>query len=183
MKEHVEIVPEEEVAIDAIPLATNPPCIVDFKIYKEEKKDYFQIIRADGSSKLFLTFSAMFGSFDKEDLETLWKLVQARYKSKKPVEDLEVILCWDLKVMFEPETAYEVWRNLLGNKVKIWKLIDSCGVHYVRFKNMHIYMLVESRYPLKPSTIQDMFNKKLQADQWNEICYQLSQTSHKIAQG
>ncbi|GKE80034.1 hypothetical protein Tco_1550034 [Tanacetum coccineum] len=45
----IEIVPdEEEVEIDAIPLATKPPTIVDWNIYKEGKKSYYQIIRADG---------------------------------------------------------------------------------------------------------------------------------------
>ncbi|GKE13469.1 hypothetical protein Tco_1417020 [Tanacetum coccineum] len=48
----MEVIPdEEEVAIDAIPLATKPPSIVDWKILKEGKISYFQIIRADGSSK------------------------------------------------------------------------------------------------------------------------------------
>ncbi|GJT44473.1 hypothetical protein Tco_0953188 [Tanacetum coccineum] len=42
MKELMNIVPdEEEVAIDAIPLATNPPCIVDWKIIKEGKISQF----------------------------------------------------------------------------------------------------------------------------------------------
>ncbi|GKB37301.1 hypothetical protein Tco_0882243, partial [Tanacetum coccineum] len=40
-----------EVAIDAIPLATKPPVIVEWKIIKEGKMRYFQLIRADGSSK------------------------------------------------------------------------------------------------------------------------------------
>ncbi|GKC50851.1 hypothetical protein Tco_1073596 [Tanacetum coccineum] len=49
----IEVVPEkEEVAIDVIPLATKPPSIVDYKIHKEGKKTYYQIIRADGSSKM-----------------------------------------------------------------------------------------------------------------------------------
>ncbi|GJY71585.1 hypothetical protein Tco_0475288 [Tanacetum coccineum] len=32
---------EEEVAVDAIPLATKPPSIVDWKIHKEGKKSYY----------------------------------------------------------------------------------------------------------------------------------------------
>ncbi|GKB57488.1 hypothetical protein Tco_0913674 [Tanacetum coccineum] len=48
---------EEEVVVDVIPLATKPPSIVDYKIIKEEKISYFQIIRADGSSKSFLSSS------------------------------------------------------------------------------------------------------------------------------
>ncbi|GJU02674.1 hypothetical protein Tco_1113012 [Tanacetum coccineum] len=42
MKELMNIVPdEEEVAINAIPLATKPPCIVDWKIIKEGKINQF----------------------------------------------------------------------------------------------------------------------------------------------
>ncbi|GKE93034.1 hypothetical protein Tco_1574129, partial [Tanacetum coccineum] len=71
----MEIVPDkEEVAIDAIPLAVKPPSIVDWKIHKKGKKTYYQIIRADGSSKMYLVFSHMLKNFDREDLETLWKL-------------------------------------------------------------------------------------------------------------
>ncbi|GJX18781.1 ribonuclease H-like domain-containing protein [Tanacetum coccineum] len=44
-------VPDDEVEIDVIPLSTKPPIVVDWKIIKEEKMGYFQIIRADGSSK------------------------------------------------------------------------------------------------------------------------------------
>ncbi|GKA50411.1 putative ribonuclease H-like domain-containing protein [Tanacetum coccineum] len=44
----MEIIPdEEEVAVDAIPLATKPPSIVDWKIIKEGKIGYYQIIRAE----------------------------------------------------------------------------------------------------------------------------------------
>ncbi|GJY89856.1 hypothetical protein Tco_0505052 [Tanacetum coccineum] len=38
----IEVVPDkEEVAIDAIPLATKPPSIVEWKIHKEGKKSYY----------------------------------------------------------------------------------------------------------------------------------------------
>ncbi|GKC16299.1 hypothetical protein Tco_1013081 [Tanacetum coccineum] len=51
----MEVIPdEEEVAVDAIPLATKPPSIVDWKIIKEGKIGYYQIIRADGNSKRFV---------------------------------------------------------------------------------------------------------------------------------
>ncbi|GJY93209.1 hypothetical protein Tco_0508991 [Tanacetum coccineum] len=95
----MEVIPdEEEVAVDAIPLATKPPSIVDWKIIKERKIGYYQIIRADGNSK---------------------------------------------------------------------------RVHFMRFQDMHIFMLVEKRYPLTPGTIKQMLNRKLQTDHCNEMCYQL----------
>ncbi|GKE45260.1 hypothetical protein Tco_1472544, partial [Tanacetum coccineum] len=72
MKELMKIVAnEEEVAVDAIPLATKPPSIIDSMIVKEGKISYYQIIRADGSSKRYSAFIQMLKSFDREDLETL----------------------------------------------------------------------------------------------------------------
>ncbi|GJS27807.1 hypothetical protein Tco_0488427 [Tanacetum coccineum] len=108
----IEVVPDkEEVAIDAIPLATKPPSIVDYKIHKEGKKTYYQIIRADRSSKMYLVFSHMLKSFDREDLETLWKLVKANHGSTRPEEGYEGVLWGDLKTMFDPHVEDQVWRN------------------------------------------------------------------------
>ncbi|GJT92973.1 hypothetical protein Tco_1081818 [Tanacetum coccineum] len=140
MKKLIEIVPdEEEVTMDAIPLATKPPSIVDWKIIKERKISFYQIIRADGNSKRYSAFIHMIKDFDRDDLETLWRLVKAKHGETRPEEEYERVL------------------------------FDSCGVHFVRFKDLHIFMLVEKRYPLTPITITNMLNKKLQADHWNEM--------------
>ncbi|GKB90219.1 hypothetical protein Tco_0962491 [Tanacetum coccineum] len=150
LKSLMKIVPgEEEVAINYIPLATKPPSIIDYKIIKERKISYFQIIRVDGSSKRYSAFIQMLRCFDREDLETLWKLVKAKHGSTRPEEGYERVLWGDLKTMFE---------------------------HHVEdlvFQYLHVFMLVEKRYPLTPDTITYMLNKKLQADHWNEMCYQL----------
>ncbi|GJY11944.1 hypothetical protein Tco_0381253 [Tanacetum coccineum] len=95
IKELMKIIPdEEEVAINIIPLATKPPSIVDWKIVKQGKISYFQIIRADGSSKRYSAFIQMLKSFDREDLETLWKLVKANkgriVRIKRLLDDLRV---------------------------------------------------------------------------------------------
>ncbi|GJU58964.1 hypothetical protein Tco_1236730, partial [Tanacetum coccineum] len=173
MKKHMEIVQDDEVAIDAIPLATKPPVIVEWKIIKEGKMGYFQLIRADGSSKRYSSMIQMLQNIDREDLETLWKLVKAKHGNTRPEEAYKRVLRGDLKVMFEPDIESEVWRSLEGNNVTVWKLFSSSGVHFVRFKNLHIFMLVEKKYPLTPATITGMLNKKLQVDQWNEMSYQL----------
>nr|GEU49409.1 hypothetical protein [Tanacetum cinerariifolium] len=91
----------EEVTIDATSLAIKSPKIVNWKIHKEGKKSYYQIIRADGNSKMYMVFNRMLKEFDKEDLEDLYNLVKAKYRSTRPVEDLDLLLCGDLKTMFE----------------------------------------------------------------------------------
>ncbi|GKC09310.1 hypothetical protein Tco_1000920 [Tanacetum coccineum] len=143
----MEVIPdEEEVAVDAIPLATKPPSIVDYKIIKEGNISNYQIIRANGNSKRYSSMIQMLKSFDREDLETLWKLVKAKHGYTRPEEGYERVLWGDLKKMFEHHVEDAVWMNLQGNK---------------------------KRYPLTPATIIEMLNKKLQADHWNEMCYQL----------
>nr|GEZ47047.1 hypothetical protein [Tanacetum cinerariifolium] len=144
LKHLMETIPgEEEVAIDAIPLAVKSPRIVDWKIYKEGKKSYYQIIRADGRSQMYMFFSQMLKIFDKEDLEDLYKLIKARYGSTRPVDNIDYLLWSDMKLMFKPHVYDE------------------------------IYMLVEKKYPLTPPTLLMMLERKLQMDYERKIAYQL----------
>ncbi|GJY96420.1 hypothetical protein Tco_0513330 [Tanacetum coccineum] len=76
----------------------------------------------------------MLKSFNREDLEDLYKLVKAKYKSTRPVEDLDLLLWGDFKTMFEPHVEDK------------------------------IYMLVEKKYPLAPLTLSMMLEKKLIID-------------------
>ncbi|GJV67878.1 hypothetical protein Tco_1483387 [Tanacetum coccineum] len=170
---HLVIKKDEDIAIDAIPLATKLPVIVDYKLHKEGMLVHYQLIRADGSSKRYSSMIRMLQGIDREDLEVLWRIVKAKHNDTRPEDEFERVLWGDLKVMFEPDTTSDVWRMLQGYRVTIWKLIDSSGVHFVRFDNLHIFMLVEKRYPLTPITITNMLTKKLQTDHQNEMCYQL----------
>nr|GFB58060.1 hypothetical protein [Tanacetum cinerariifolium] len=93
LKQLMEIIQNKEgVAIDAITLAVKSPKIVDWKIHKDEKKSYYQIVRADGKSQMYMVFSKMFESFDREDLEDLYNLVKAKFKSTRLVKDLDLLL-------------------------------------------------------------------------------------------
>nr|GFA81986.1 hypothetical protein [Tanacetum cinerariifolium] len=101
------ILDEKEVANDAIPLAVKSLRIVDWKIHKEGKKSYYQIVRADGKSQTYMIFNQMLKSFDKEDLKYLYKLVKARYRSTRPVESMDYLIWSDMKIMFEPHVEDE----------------------------------------------------------------------------
>ncbi|GJS33906.1 retrovirus-related pol polyprotein from transposon TNT 1-94 [Tanacetum coccineum] len=78
------ILDEEEVAIDVVPLATKPLTI------------------------MYLIFSQLLKSVDKEDLVELYKLVKAKYGSTRPMEDMDLLLWGDLKTMFEPHVEDEI---------------------------------------------------------------------------
>ncbi|GJZ19482.1 hypothetical protein Tco_0556072 [Tanacetum coccineum] len=172
LKKHLVIKKVEDIAIDARPLATKPPVIINYKLHKEGIMVHYQLIRVDGSSKRYSSMIRMLQGIDREDLEALWKIVKKKHGDIRLEDEFKRVLWGDLKVMFEPDKRSDVWRILQGYRVTIWKMIYSSGVHLVRFDNLHIFMLVEKRYPLTPITITNMLNKKLQTDHQNEIVNQ-----------
>ncbi|GKF39250.1 hypothetical protein Tco_0119311 [Tanacetum coccineum] len=102
MKKHMEIISDDEVAIDAIPLATKPPII-------------------------------MLQSIDREDLETLWKLVKAKHGLTRPEEGYERVLWGDLKVMFEPDVEKKKYpltpatiTEMLNKKLQVGHWNEMC---------------------------------------------------------
>ncbi|GJX27287.1 hypothetical protein Tco_0233583 [Tanacetum coccineum] len=183
LKKHLVIKQDDDIAIDAIPLATKPLVIVDYKLLKEGIMVHYQFIRADGSSKRYFSMIRMLQGIDKEDLLTLWKLVKTKHGDIRPEDDHERVMWGDFKVMLEPDIRSKVWRDLQGYTVSVWKLNDSCRVHFSRFGNVHIFMLVKKRYPLTPITITNMLNKKLQTNHFNEMCYQLLKLMVKQQKG
>ncbi|GJT58854.1 hypothetical protein Tco_1002387 [Tanacetum coccineum] len=103
------------------------------------------------------------------NLETLYKLVKAKYGSTRLVEDLDLILWGDLKTMFKPNVEDKIWRNQQDYKVLDWKLYDSRGVHSLRMQNMQIHMLIENKYPLAPLILSKMLEKMLIIDYESEM--------------
>ncbi|GJW00354.1 hypothetical protein Tco_1555605 [Tanacetum coccineum] len=119
LKMHMVIVKDDDIAIDVIPLATKPPAIIEYKLIKEGIMGHYQLIRADGSSKRYSSMIRMLQGIEREDLETLWKLVKTKHGNTRPENENERVLWGELKVMFEPDIKSDVWRNLQGYKVTI----------------------------------------------------------------
>nr|GEW73581.1 hypothetical protein [Tanacetum cinerariifolium] len=71
MKLYMRILPDEDIAIYAIPLATKPLVIVEYKIVKEGKISTYLIVRADGSTKRYTSRINLLENIVREDLETL----------------------------------------------------------------------------------------------------------------
>nr|GEX01279.1 hypothetical protein [Tanacetum cinerariifolium] len=101
LRKCIEIVLDDrdEVLIEATPISSRSPTIIDYKIHKEGKKTYFKIIREDD-----------------------------RFKKEKPVDDMDNILFRTLKTMSKHHVEDTIWKYQQGlTKVKNWKLFESCG--------------------------------------------------------
>ncbi|GKB41493.1 hypothetical protein Tco_0886435 [Tanacetum coccineum] len=112
LKKYLVIVKDDEIAIDAIQLATKLPVIVEYKILKVGIMVRYQLIRADGSSKRHSSMIRMLQDIDRENLENLWKLVKTKHGDTRPKDEHERVLLGDFKAMFEQDIKSEVWRNL-----------------------------------------------------------------------
>ncbi|GJW98979.1 retrotransposon protein, putative, ty1-copia subclass, partial [Tanacetum coccineum] len=118
IKELMKIVSdEEEVAVDAIPLAVKPPSIVDWKIHTKGKKSYYQIIRANGKSQM-LRIHEVFGiillvineAFNEETFTTaLIDVNAAQSNSKEAVMLLKEFTTLALKLM---QLTLQIFDNL-----------------------------------------------------------------------
>ncbi|GJV85029.1 hypothetical protein Tco_1524927 [Tanacetum coccineum] len=119
LKKHLVIKKDEDIAIDAIPLAIKPPVIIDYKLHIEGMMVHYQLIRVDGSSKRYSSMIRMLQGIDREDLEALWKLVKTKHGDIRPEDEFKRVWLGDLKVMIEPDIRSDVWRNLQGYRVTI----------------------------------------------------------------
>nr|GEZ66311.1 hypothetical protein [Tanacetum cinerariifolium] len=102
LKKHLQIVPnnDDDVYTEAITLAIKV-LVVDYKIYSENNKLYFKIIRVDGTHQLFMSFLSLLRNFDIEDLEVLWQIVKERFASSKPKNFSDDFLLTTLTYMFK----------------------------------------------------------------------------------
>ncbi|GJU70572.1 hypothetical protein Tco_1256831 [Tanacetum coccineum] len=113
LKQCMEIILDDgdDVTIKATPLSTKSPTIVDYKICKEGKKSYFQIIRAYGNSQMYLTFGKMLKKFNREDFFLDWSrnsLRKAMYLNEVFRSILLVIMKLLIKKLDDFEDKYQV---------------------------------------------------------------------------
>ncbi|GJW03315.1 hypothetical protein Tco_1562171 [Tanacetum coccineum] len=95
---------------------------------------YFQIIRVDGSSRRYSSMIKMLQNIDREDLETLYKLVKAKHGNTRPEEAYERVLWGDLKVMFKPDVESKKINIKSRGIVGIKRLHDDLGVNTAKVR-------------------------------------------------
>ncbi|GJZ07415.1 hypothetical protein Tco_0541208 [Tanacetum coccineum] len=173
LKACLEIVPGDDSAVNIESLATKYP-IVDWKTHiLAEDIIYYQIIRADGSTKNYKIFSAMLDDFDRQDMLDLYRLVKERFETTSP-EGYDRLLWGDLITLFEPSEEDEIWKTQQDYTLISWKLYDSCGVHLLLMDTRSsIHMLVENKYPLTQEMLSRMLSGRLEVDHECEMAFEL----------
>ncbi|GJZ42237.1 hypothetical protein Tco_0589123 [Tanacetum coccineum] len=148
-----------DIPVNPVPVDIKPPSIANWKIIKLGKKGVYQIVRENGTDKIYISFGAMLKDISRDDLTELYRLVMQRYGTNGPEDEYERVFWGDMKTMFDPPLSTD----------PVWNLPAD------------IYMLTERRYPLPSHVCQAMLDKKLQGDKRDEACYQLLKLIEKQA--
>nr|GEU47480.1 hypothetical protein [Tanacetum cinerariifolium] len=87
LKNRLEIVQDEDddVFVEATPLAQKVP-VVDYQVVVIDNKPKYKIIRADDTHQFYISFTTLLKNFDREDLETLWRI--SREEIEKEEEEI-----------------------------------------------------------------------------------------------
>nr|GEV08907.1 hypothetical protein [Tanacetum cinerariifolium] len=113
LKKRLEIVHDEDddVFVEATPLAQKVP-VVDYQVVVIDNKPRYKIIRADDTHQFYISFTTLLKNFDREDLETLWRIAKDRFSTKKPTNFSDEYLLLTLKTMFRELDEHDgIWRN------------------------------------------------------------------------
>nr|GEU85402.1 retrovirus-related Pol polyprotein from transposon TNT 1-94 [Tanacetum cinerariifolium] len=121
MKLYMRIIPDEDIAIDSIPLATKPLVIVEYKIVNEGKISTYLIVRADGSTKRKsfgqVSLDMVFGLMRREVVpfeeqsDNLKKKLAINNKAKMVLYN--ALPKKEYEIIFMCKTAKDIWQSLL----------------------------------------------------------------------
>ncbi|GJU82773.1 hypothetical protein Tco_1285138 [Tanacetum coccineum] len=99
-----------------------------YKIIKQGKKGVYQIVRENGTDKVYMSLGAMLKEISREDLTELYRIVMKRYGTEGPTDDYERVFWENLKTMFDaPLSTDLVWSlpaNVCQTVLKM-KLLDG----------------------------------------------------------
>ncbi|GJX32299.1 putative ribonuclease H-like domain-containing protein [Tanacetum coccineum] len=173
LRASMDVVPRDDIAINVESLATKYP-IVSWKTHiLTENMMYYQIIRANGSSKNYKIFNEMLNDFGRQDVMDLHRLIQERYDTTSP-EGYDLLLLGDLKILFEPNKEDEIWKNQQDYNLISWRLYDSCGVHVLLINTgIAIHMMIEKTCPFTQEMLSRMLSRRLEVDHECEMAFEL----------
>ncbi|GJZ45010.1 hypothetical protein Tco_0592606, partial [Tanacetum coccineum] len=152
-----------KIPINPVPVAIKSPSIASYKIIKQGMKGVYQIVRENGSDKLY-------------------RIVMRKHGMNEPEDDIEKVLWEYLKNMFEePLSTDSIWSLPGQQRLICWRYYEACRVHCLNLESVDIYMLIERKYPLSAEVCKAMLDKKLQGGKPDEDCYKLLKMMEKQA--
>ncbi|GKE46110.1 hypothetical protein Tco_1477368, partial [Tanacetum coccineum] len=89
------------IPINLVHVVMKSPSIANYKIIKQGRKEVYQIVRENGTYKVYVSFGAMLTDISRDDLTELYRIVIRKHGMNEPEDEFEKILWGYLKDMFE----------------------------------------------------------------------------------
>jgi hypothetical protein len=163
----IMVIEEEDFYPD--PIQTRHP-IIDWEVFTAKNfASTWKITRLGGESSSFIQFEDLIKACDRDDLDTLWKLVNERFKADT-LKDMKEMQLWiDLRRLYEPDLTDKYWKFDSSDLNTTWTYYDKCEVHHVsRTAKVDVFMFAEKEYPLRAATLSTMLKSRLRVYEDNE---------------
>ncbi|GJZ20531.1 ribonuclease H-like domain-containing protein, partial [Tanacetum coccineum] len=122
-----------DIPVNVVPVPIKPPSIANWKIIKLGKKGVYQIVREDGTNKIYISFGAMFKDITRDDLIEIYRLAMQRYATNGPEDKYERVFWGDLRlsdIYMLTERRYplpaDVCQAMLDKKLQGDKRDEAC---------------------------------------------------------
>ncbi|GKC51906.1 hypothetical protein Tco_1074651 [Tanacetum coccineum] len=78
-----------KIPINPIPVAMKSPSTANYKIIKQGRKGVYQIVRENGTDKVYISFGAMLTDISRDDLTELYRIVMRKHGMNGPEDEFE----------------------------------------------------------------------------------------------
>ncbi|MCO6516607.1 MAG: hypothetical protein J6586_08985, partial [Snodgrassella sp.] len=136
----------------------------------------WKIIKTGSVTSICRDFEDIVRSCDREDLDTLWRIVQDQSKKDELVDVKAKELWVHFRRLYEPDPSDRYWRFEAHDQRTLWKFYDSSFVHHVSTQDgVDVFMLAEKEYPLRAGVLDVMRTVKLRCWERTEVIDDLLQ--------
>ena len=121
-------------------------------------------------------FEDIVRSCDREDLDTLCRIIQEQ-SMKDELVDVKAKELWvHFRRLYEPDPSDRYWRFEAHDMRTLWKFYDSSSVHHLSTQDgVDVFMLAEKEYPLRAGVLDVMRTVKLTCWERTEVIEDLLQ--------
>nr|GFB97542.1 hypothetical protein [Tanacetum cinerariifolium] len=118
LRKRLEVVEDgdDDVFVDTTPLTQKVP-VVDYQIVLIDNKPRVKLLRADEIHQFYISFATLLKNFDREDLETLWRIMDKMLYGE--IKRVFMVWHWYLLSRFTLEQLVNVTRLQVEEESKM----------------------------------------------------------------
>ena len=123
-----------------------------------------------------MQFEDLIRSCDRDDLDTLWRMVNDRHNARKLQDNKEKELWVHFRRLYEPDPSDRFWKFQAFDQRTLWKIYDSCNIHHISTQEgVDVFMLAEREYPLRAGVLDVLISTRLRCEERTEVVNDLVQ--------